>query len=112
MAVGDRTERRLVGPVALSNTNSAVGSAVSSGRVWVGKQIIICNTDGLERLVYLAIGNAAVASNRFISGLPIAVGDTIVLDTAIVMTANEQLFGYADSNAVVTVTMVGWEKEV
>lgn len=112
MAVGDRTERRLIGPVALSNTNAAVGNTVSASRVWVGKQIILCNTDTLERLVYLAIGNAAVSSNRFISALPIAASDTIVLDTAIVMTANEQLFGYADSNAVVTVTMVGWEKEV
>jgi hypothetical protein len=112
MSVGDRTEKRLVGPVALTNSNATVGSAVPSSRVWVAKQVIICNTDGADRLVYLAIGTAATVANRFISALPIAAADTIVLDTALVMTAGEQLYGYADTGSVVSVTMVGWEKEV
>jgi hypothetical protein len=112
MAVGDRTEKRLVGPVALSNTNATVGSAVGASKVWVTKQIIICNTDLVDRLIYLAIGTAATAANRFISALPIAASDVIVLDTALVMTANEQFYGYSDTGSVVTVTIVGWEKEV
>ena len=112
MAVGDRTEKRLVGPVALSNTNATVGSAVGASKVWVTKQIIICNTDLIDRLVYLAIGTAATAANRFVSALPIAGADVVVLDTALVMTAAEQFYGYSDSGSVVTVTIVGWEKEV
>lgn len=112
MAVGDRTEKRLVGPVALTASNATVGSAVPSSRVWVVKQIAICNTDGNDRIVYLAVGSAATAANRLFSALPIAAGDTIIWDTALVMTATEQFYGYADTGSVVTVTAVGWEKEV
>jgi len=97
MAIGDRTEKRLVGPVALTNANASVGSAVPASRAWVIK---------------LAVGTAATASNRFFSALPIAGGDTIIWDTALTLTAGEQLFGYADTGSVVTVTAVGWEKEV
>jgi hypothetical protein len=112
MAVGDRTEKRLVGPVALTNSNATVGSAVPSSTVWVVKQIVICNTDGTDRLVYLAIGTAATAANRLLSALPVAAGDTLVWDTAITMTATEQFYGYSDTGSVVSVTAVGWEKEV
>lgn len=112
MAVGDRTEKRLVGPAALTASNATVGSAVPSSRVWVTKQVILCNTDGADRLVYFAIGTAATAANRIFSALPIAAGDTIVLDCAVVMAAAEQFYGYADAASVVTVTVNGWEKEV
>lgn len=112
MAVGDRTEKRLVGPVALTNANATVGIAVPASRVWVIKQIAICNTDGSDRLFYLAIGTAATVANRLLSACPIAANDTIVWDTALTMTAGEQLYGYADTGSVVTVTVVGWEKEV
>jgi len=112
MAVGDRTEKRLVGPVALTASNAAVGSAVPASRNWVIKQFIICNTDGTDRLVYLAIGTAATVANRLLSALPVAAGDTLVWDTAVTLTAAEQLFGFSDTGAVVSVTAVGWEKEV
>ena len=112
MAVGDRTEARLVGPVALTASNATVGSAVPSSRVWVIKQFVICNTDGSDRLVYLAVGTAATAGNRLFSALPIAAGDTIIWDTALTLTAGEQLYGYADTGSVVSVTAVGWSKEV
>lgn len=110
MASGDRVEKRLVGPVALSNTNATVGNAVPAGNTWIAKQIIFTNTDGVERNVYLAIGNSAVAANRVVSNLPVAIGDVVVLDTGIVLEATERLYGYADANAVVNVTVVGWEK--
>jgi hypothetical protein len=111
MAVGDRNEKRLVGPVALSTSNATVGSAVPAARVWVIKQITLCNTSGIEALVYMAIGSAATESNRFMSTLPIAIGDTTVFDTGIVMTAGEQLYGFAD-RAGVNIIVNGWEKEV
>lgn len=112
MAVGDRTEIRMIGPVALTNSNAGVGSAVPSSRQWVIKQLAICNTDGSDRLVYLAIGTAATAANRLMSALPIAAGDTLIWDTPLVLNAAEQLFGYADTGSVVTVTAMGWVKEV
>ena len=111
MAVGDRSESRLVGPVALTTSNATVGSAVAASRVWVIKQITLCNTSGNEALVYLAIGTAATASNRFMSATPIANSDVMVLDTGIVMTAGEQLYGYAD-RAGVNIIVNGWIKEV
>lgn len=45
------------------------------------------------------------------SALPIGISDTLVYDTGIVMTAGEQIFGYADRTGV-TVIINGWEKEV
>ena len=112
MAVGDRTEIRMIGPVALTNSNAGVGSAVPSSRQWVIKQLAICNTDGSDRLVYLAIGTAATVANRLMSALPIAAGDTLIWDTPLVLNAAEQLFGFADTGSVVTVTAMGWVKEV
>lgn len=112
MAVGDRTEKRLVGPTTLAASNGALGSAVPTSRQWTVKQIVFCNTGGAERLIYMAIGTAATAGNRFASGLPIASGDTLVFDTALVLNATEQFFGYSDTGSVVTLTVIGWEKEV
>lgn len=111
MASGDRVEKRLVGPVALTTSNATVGSAVGSGKQWTVKQVVITNTNGTDAVVYLAIGTAATASNRVLSGMPIAAYDTIVWDTALVLDAAEQFYGYSDYTAV-NVTVVGWEKTV
>lgn len=111
MAVGDRTESRLGGPTQLSTTTTTIAT-VSASRVEVLKQIIITNTDTVDRTFSLAIGNAAVAANRIISQLPIGANDIIVFDTALVLTATETLQGLADANSVVNVTVIGWEKEV
>lgn len=111
MASGDRVEKRLVGPVALTTSNATVGSAVGAGKQWTIKQVVITNTNGVDAVVYLAIGTAATASNRVLSGMPIAAYDTIVWDTALVLEAAEQFYGYSDYTAV-NVTVVGWEKTV
>ena len=111
MAVGDRTEKRLGGPTQLGTTTTTVGT-VPSARNWVIKQIIICNTDTVDRTISLAIGTAATAANRFMSQLPIGANDLMVFDTALVLTAAETLQGLADAASVVNVTLVGWEKEV
>lgn len=44
-------------------------------------------------------------------GTPIASKDIIVFDTGIVMTATEQLYGYADQ-AGVNIIVNGWVKDV
>ena len=111
MAVGDRTESRLGGPTQLATTTITICTAAAS-RVEVLKQIIITNTDTVDRTVSLAIGNAAVAANRLMSQLPIGANDIMVFDTAIVLTAGETLQGLSDANSVVNVTVIGWEKEV
>lgn len=111
MAVGDRVETRLVGPVSLATSNTAIGSAVAANRVWVIKQITICNASGADAIATLAIGTADTTSNRFMSNLPLATSNTAVFDTGIVMTAGEQLFGFADRSGV-NVIINGWVKEV
>lgn len=111
MAVGDRTEARLGGPTALGTTTTVIATAAAS-RVEILKQIIITNTDTVDRTFSLAIGTAATAGNRIISQLPIGANDIMVLDTAMVLNTGETLQGLSDAASVVNVTVVGWEKEV
>jgi hypothetical protein len=109
MASGDRTEKLLYGPYGLGTSDSWIVSP-SAGYTWIIKQIIFCNTSGVEALIYMALGSAATAGNRFMSALPIAINDTIVLDTALVLESSTQLYGYAD-RAGVNVFLIGWERQ-
>lgn len=110
MAIGDRNEARLGGPVQLGTTTTVIATA-ATGYAEIIKQIIICNTDTIDRTVTLAIGSAATAANRLMSALPIGANDLMVWDTAIVLAAGETLQGLSDTAAKVTVTAVGWEKQ-
>ena len=111
MASGDRVESRLAGPVAIAATNGTVGT-VPAGFHWIIKQITICNTNnGTERLVTLAIGTTATVTNRFMSNLPVAGNDTVVLDTSTVLTAGETIQSIADGTGV-NVILFGWTKEL
>lgn len=112
MAVGDRTEKRFYGPAALSATaGSPTIATVPASRQWTTKQFIFSNTSGSEALIYVSIGAVATVSNRVLSALPIASGDVVVWDTALVLDAGETLQCYADRTGV-NITMVGWEKQV
>ena len=80
-----------------------MGDSVAASRVWVIKQITICNTTGTDALVYLAVdpnGVSIANSHYFMYALPIAGYDTIVFDTGIVMVTGDQLYGYADRTGV------------
>jgi hypothetical protein len=79
MAVGDRTESRLGGPTQLGTSTTTVAT-VAASRVEVIKQIIVCNTDTVDRAVTLAIGSAATVANRLFSALPIGANDVMVFD--------------------------------
>jgi hypothetical protein len=110
MAIGDRNEARLGGPVQLGTSTTTIVTA-TTGYADIIKQIIIANTDTVDRTVTLAIGSAATAANRIMSALPIGANDLMVWDTAIVLAAGETLQGLSDTAAKVTVTAVGWEKQ-
>ena len=110
MAIGDRSESRLGGPIQLGTTTTTIVTA-AAGYNEIIKQIIITNTDTIDRTVTLAIGSAATAANRLLSNLPIGANDVIVWDTAIVLAAGETLQGLSDTASKVTVTVVGWEKQ-
>ena len=109
MASGDRTESRLGGPTQLGTSTTTICTA-GTGITEVIKQIIICNTDTVDRTVTLAIGSAATAANRILSALPIGANDVIILDTALVLLTTETLQGLSDTASKVNVTVVGWEK--
>ena len=110
MAVGDRTEKRLVGPSVITTSNATVGT-VPTGCVWVTKQITFTNTNGLDCWVKFAIGTTATAGNCIFFQLPIAAYDTVVFDTALTLVAAETLQAVSDRGAV-NVIVTGWEKEV
>lgn len=110
MAVGDRSEKRFAGPAVLATSNATVAT-VPTARQWTTKQFVFTNTAGAEALIFIAIGSAATASNRVLSGLPIAAGDVVVWDTALVLDAGQTIQGYADRSGV-NITLMGWEKEV
>jgi hypothetical protein len=110
MAIGDRNESRLGGPVQLGTTTTVIATA-ATGYADIIKQVVICNTDTVDRTVTLAIGSAATAANRLMSNLPIGANDVMIWDTAIVLAAGETLQGLSDTAAMVTVSAFGWEKQ-
>ena len=124
--IGDRNEWRLNDTTITGGTSSVGGTPVSatplgttttvvatvpSGYQYIVKQVIMCNTDTQDRVISLAIGSAATLANRFVSLLPIAGFDTIVLDTGLVLNAGETIQGLSDTGAKVNVTVVGWTKQ-
>ena len=108
MAV-NRSEARLGGPLALGTSTTTICTA-AAGTTEVIKQLIITNTDTVDRTVTIAIGSAATASARLMSALPIGANDMMVFDTALVLAPTETLQGLADAANVVNVTAIGWEK--
>jgi len=120
MASGDRTEKRLIGPVQLTATEIALGSSISGTYTWIVKQVVLCNTTGIDRLVYLGVGTDSAtggAAGRVLNALPVAAYDTVVWDTALVLVGSatagsaDRLWGYCDSASSVTITVMGWQKE-
>ena len=109
MASGDRAESRLCSPTQLGTTTTTLFT-VTAGHTFVVKQIIIANTDTVDRTVTLAIGTAATAANRIMSALPIGANDVMVWDTALVLLTTETLQGLSDTASKVNVTVVGWDK--
>ena len=109
MASGDRAEARLGGPTQLGTSTTTL-CTVTAGHTYVVKQIIISNTDTVDRNVTLAIGSAATAANQIMSALPIGANDLMVWDTALVLNTTETLQGLSDTASKVTVTVVGWDK--
>lgn len=110
MAAGDRTEKRLGGPTQLGTSTTTL-CTVPASHTYVIKQIVIANTDTVDRLLTLSIGSAATAANHIISALPIGGNDLVVFDTALVLEAAETLQGLSDTASKVNVTLVGWDKE-
>jgi hypothetical protein len=111
MASGDVFPKLLDAPTFLGTSTTTLFT-VPTGRQHAIKQIVVCNTDGTERWIKLAVGSTATAENCFVFQLPIASFDTVVLDTALVLEAAQTLQGSSDVASKVTVTVTGWEREL
>lgn len=105
-------------PVSLNTTDTTIFT-VPTSRQWAVKQIVVCNTDGVERLVTLSYNaTSSTAGNCFVYRLPVAAYDTVVLDTAFIFEAGTTLRGQTDRGAnsspaaIVTVSVTGWEREL
>jgi len=109
MASGDRAEAILSAPTQLGTTTTTLFT-VTTDHTFVVKQIIITNTDTVDRTFSLAIGTAATAANRIISSLPIGANDIMVFDTALVLTTAQTFQGLADTASKVNITVIGWDK--
>lgn len=108
MASGDVTPFLLAEPMFLGSTSTAITAPTASYTTYTIKQIVLCNTDGVERWVKLGVDGIS-AVNCFVYQLPIAAYDTVVLDTALTLTyLSSALYGAADTADKVTVTVTGW----
>jgi hypothetical protein len=110
MAAGDVFPKLLSVPTQLGTTTTTLFTVPTSHQYTI-KQIIVCNTDGIDRVFTLSRGTAATASNCFTYNLPIAGYDTIVLDTGLVLEAAETVQGLSDTASKVTVTITGWDRQ-
>jgi hypothetical protein len=111
MASGDVTPFLLAKPTLLGTSSTLVLAPTAGYTNMTVKQIVVCNTDSIERWVRLGI-NTVNASDCFVFQLPIAGNDTVVLDTAITLTyLDSALYGSSDTANMVTVTVTGWRTE-
>ena len=118
MASGDVKPKTLGGPTLLGTTETVVVPADDvTFKIKTIKQIIICNTDGVDRTVKIGV-NGIAAANCVIFQMPIAGYDTVVFDTGMTLepylvmgTTYGFLSGSCDTASKVTVTAVGWETE-
>ena len=104
------TPKRLAGPAALSvlATPTTLLTVPASHR-YVAKQIIVTNTSAVARTITLAIGAPATVALRLLSDVPLAANEVLVIDTALVLEAADTVQAYADTAAVVNVTITGWD---
>lgn len=113
MAAGDRTEKLLAGFIIL-DTLSNGGTVIVNPPMSVDtiiKQVIITNTDTVDRTFTLSLINQSPDSHIF-SNMPIGANDTIVWDTAFVLHGDTPLWGHADTGGKVNVWVTGWEKQL
>jgi hypothetical protein len=111
MASGDVFPKMLSVPTQVGTTTTTLFTVPTSHQYTI-KQIVICNTDGVDRLITLARGSAGAPANCFTYNLPIAGYDTIAFDTGLVFEDGETLQGLSDTGSKVTVTATGWDRTI
>lgn len=112
MASGDVFPKMLASPTQ-AGTSSTTLFTVASGHQYTVKQIIICNTDTIDRLVSVGYNGASTtAANCIVYNLPVAASDTVVVDTALVLEASATLTCSSDTASKVNVSVTGWDRTI
>lgn len=101
------TLKRLFGPVQLGNA-SAVLYTVPAGTTAVVRTMRVCNTNGTDRTLTLAIG-ADAAGTRLFAQQNVPGNGSLDWASAIVLNAGETLTGYASASGSLTTTICGVE---
>jgi hypothetical protein len=112
----------LYGPNFLSNSAAViydsdtptVAGATKLDNVTIIKQIIVCNTDTSARTftLYLDTNSTAAASETLFNAVSLAVNETKIINTSIVLRADkdQKIMALASVSNKVTITLVGLEE--
>jgi len=112
----------LYGPSFLTDTaavvyNSDISTVAATSKadnVAIIKQIIVCNTDSSARTftLYLDTNSTAAASETLFNAVSLAVNETKIINTSIVLRADkdQKIMAMASVGSKVTLTLVGLEE--
>lgn len=109
MAISN-TPTRFCAPTALTGTEATLYTApTGSGLEAVIRNIHVCNTQGEDRAVTMAIGSTGTAANLLLSGVVVPANDAVTFDVYIGMNTAETLRAFASLSGGLTVTVMGVE---
>jgi len=101
-------ESRILNPTVIGISSAVIHTTPANHRV-VMKQLIICNTNGVDAWFSLAIDGAASApANCVFFRMTVGAYDTLILDTQIVLEVTDTIEAMADRTGV-NITIVGWD---
>ena len=111
------TEKRLAGPVAISNYTPTVvyTCPTASTTTTLVKQVMLTNTSSSEsKQVYLNLvpsGSSTENSNQILAGMSVLATDTMIIDLSQVMSSGDFLtiYVYGSSGSLLNVTISGVE---
>jgi hypothetical protein len=114
MAIGDYTEKRLVGPFALSLSVAAGGPP--SNMIWIVKQIIAANTGTSVSIAQVSV-EAGLPSNPAsarVVDINVQPKDVECINTYLIVdgSAGEKMGFQGASSSPVTVTVCGLQKQI
>jgi hypothetical protein len=108
------TQTRLAGPTLLTGSFTNIYT-VGSGETTIVKQIIVCNTDSLERTFTLCLlkdGDTSVVEpdDVIFSAVALDPGETRLINLSLVMTygtGGDAIYGKASQANEITITISG-----
>lgn len=104
------TIKQLVAPVALSatTTTSLYGPVAASTKAII-KEIVLCNTDTVERTVTMQVGSATGVANRILNSYSVPANGTAIITLSTVLVTGDSITGGASSASVVSCNISGVE---